>query len=59
MALNQKAIGLDVAFEQNRYSSIKKARDTGESQLTAPITLVQDQKKTAGFLLYAPFYKED
>jgi len=59
VALNQKAIGLDVAFEQNRYSSIKKARDTGESQLTAPIKLVQDQKKTAGFLLYAPFYKGD
>ena len=57
VALNQKAIGLDVAFEQNRYSSIKKARDTGKSELTAPITLVQDQKKTAGFLLYAPFYK--
>jgi len=59
VALNQKAIGLDVAFEQNRYSSIKKSRDTGESQLTAPIKLVQDQKKTAGFLLYAPFYKSD
>ncbi|TEW47272.1 CHASE domain-containing protein [Psychromonas algicola] len=57
VALNEQAIGLDVAFEQKRYASITEARDTGESRLTAPITLVQDQKKTAGFLLYTPFYK--
>lgn len=57
-APNKKAIGLDMAFETNRYSSIKKARDTGKSQLTGPITLVQDAKKTPGFLFYTPFYKE-
>ena len=55
--LNKKAIGLDITFEQNRYSSIKKARDTGESQLTSPIALVQDQKNRSGFLFYTPFYK--
>ncbi len=54
---NQKAVGLDMAFEENRYTSIIKARDTGLAQLTAPITLVQDAKKTPGFLFYAPFYK--
>jgi signal transduction histidine kinase len=57
-SLNKEAIGLDVAFEANRYASVIKARNTGTTQLTAPITLVQDQKKTAGFLLYAPFYKD-
>ena len=56
-APNKKAIGLDMAFEANRYSSIKKARDTGQAQLTAPITLVQDAKKTPGFLFYTPFYQ--
>jgi signal transduction histidine kinase len=56
-APNKKAIGLDMAFEANRYSSIKKARDTGVAQLTGPITLVQDAKKTPGFLFYTPFYK--
>lgn len=56
-APNKKAIGLDMAFETNRYSSIKKARDTGQAQLTAPITLVQDAKKTPGFLFYTPFYQ--
>jgi signal transduction histidine kinase len=55
---NRAAIGLDVAFETNRYSAIKKARDTGTTQATAPITLVQDAKMTPGFLLYAPFYKK-
>jgi signal transduction histidine kinase len=55
---NKQAVGLDVAFEKNRYSGIKKARDTGLAQLTGPIILVQDAKKTPGFLLYAPFYKK-
>ena len=54
---NKKAVGLDMAFEQNRYNAIKKARDTGQAQLTGPITLVQDAKKTPGFLFYTPFYK--
>jgi len=56
-ASNKKAIGLDMAFETNRYTSIKQARDTGQAQLTAPITLVQDAKKTPGFLFYTPFYQ--
>jgi signal transduction histidine kinase len=54
---NKKAVGLDMAFETNRYTAIKKARDSGLAQLTGPITLVQDDKKTPGFLFYAPFYK--
>ncbi|WP_025564659.1 CHASE domain-containing protein [Psychromonas sp. SP041] len=54
---NKQAIGLDVAFENNRYSSIKKARDSGKALLTAPITLVQDDKQTPGFLFYTPFYQ--
>ena len=55
---NKQAVGLDVAFEGNRYLGVKKARDTGIAQLTGPITLVQDAKKTPGFLFYAPFYKK-
>ncbi len=55
---NKQAVGLDVAFEKNRYSGIKKSRDTGLAQLTGPIILVQDAKKTPGFLFYAPFYKK-
>ncbi|WP_417430995.1 CHASE domain-containing protein [Kiloniella sp.] len=54
---NDKAIGLDMAFESNRYTAIKKARDTGGAQITSPIVLVQDAKKTPGFLFYTPFYE--
>ena len=53
---NKKAVGLDMAYEKNRYTSALKARDTGQAQITAPITLVQDRAKTPGFLFYAPFY---
>ncbi|WDE14547.1 CHASE domain-containing protein [Thalassomonas haliotis] len=53
---NRKAVGLDMAFERNRYASIIKARDSGEAQLTGPITLVQDARQTPGFLFYTPFY---
>lgn len=55
---NKTAIGLDMVFEKNRYTGIKKARDTGMAQLTGPIILVQDAKKTPGFLFYTPFYKD-
>jgi len=56
--INKGAIGLDMAFEKNRYTGIKNARDTGKAQLTGPITLVQDEKKTPGFLFFTPFYRD-
>ncbi|ETI60467.1 sensor histidine kinase [Marinomonas profundimaris] len=59
LASNQKAVGLDMAHEKNRYNAAKKARDTGEANITGPITLVQDAKKTPGFLFYAPWYGDD
>lgn len=55
---NSKAVGLDMAFETNRYAAVIKSRDTGVAQVTGPISLVQDDKKTPGFLLYAPFYEK-
>ena len=54
--LNQEAIGLDIMYEKNRYEAALRARDSGKPQATAPIVLVQDKKKTPGFLLYLPFY---
>jgi signal transduction histidine kinase/ActR/RegA family two-component response regulator len=54
---NEQAVGLDIAYEVNRFTAAKKARETGEAQITGPITLVQDSAKTPGFLFYAPFYK--
>ncbi len=57
VAANKKAIGLDMAFEINRFTAAKKARDSNSTQITAPIVLVQDAKKTPGFLQFVPFYK--
>lgn len=53
---NMKAVGLDMAHEHNRFTAAQKARDTGKATITGPITLVQDSRKTPGFLFYAPLY---
>lgn len=55
-AANQAAVGLDMAHETNRYQAALKAMNSGQTQITGPITLVQDAEKTPGFLFYHPFY---
>ncbi len=54
---NRKAVGLDMAHERNRHTAAKKARDSGLPQITGPIVLVQDARKTPGFLLFVPYYR--
>ncbi|WP_309027594.1 CHASE domain-containing sensor histidine kinase [Pelagicoccus enzymogenes] len=54
---NEKAVGLDMAHESNRYAAAQLARDTGEARITGPITLVQDEQHTPGFLFFVPFYR--
>ena len=54
---NAAAIGLDVAHEVNRRTAALASRDSGTSQITGPIVLVQDAGNTPGFLFYAPFYR--
>lgn len=54
---NAAAIGLDIAHEANRRAAAILSRNTGNAQITGPITLVQDTQKTPGFLFYAPFYQ--
>ena len=56
LAGNEKAVGMDLAFEEKRLASAVQARSTGRAQITAPIALVQDMGKTPGFLFYAPYY---
>ena len=53
---NMAALGLDIAHESNRLKAARAARNTGKAQITGPITLVQDARKTPGFLFYAPHY---
>ena len=55
---NEKAVGLDIAHEKNRYTAATKARDLAIAQISGPIKLVQDEGQTPGFLFYAPFYRD-
>ena len=55
--VNVQAVGLDVAFEAQRFAGLMAARDSGEARITGPITLVQDERSTPGFLFFAPFYQ--
>ena len=57
MRANAPAWGYDVGQELRRREAAERAMQTGESTLTAKITLLQDSKKTPGFLLYVPIYR--
>ncbi len=55
--LNRGTRGLDLGSEENRRLAADLARDTGKPAISSKITLVQDQNKRAGFLLFSPIYK--
>ena len=55
---NRAALGLDVAYEQNRFEAAMRAGASGVAQITAPILLVQDENQMPGFLLFAPYYSD-
>ncbi|TWU47105.1 CHASE domain-containing protein [Rubripirellula reticaptiva] len=57
IAGNEQAVGLDMMHEINRITAARKARDTKTTQITGPITLVQDATRTPGFLFFAPYYR--
>ncbi len=54
---NLPAIGLNIAFEDRRREAAELSRDTGKVAITKPISLVQDEKSTPGFLILHPMYK--
>ncbi|MBK1666017.1 histidine kinase [Rhodospirillum rubrum] len=55
---NMKAVGLDIASEENRRAAALAAIDTGEVRLTGPITLVQASgDKSQAFLILLPIYR--
>jgi two-component system, sensor histidine kinase and response regulator len=57
LAANQQALGLDVFAEPRRRAALEAACDSGEAQLTAPLSLVQDPSGALGFLLMVPVYR--
>ena len=54
---NAAAMGLDIGSEPIRREAAERAVATGRPTLTAAITLVQDTRRSAGFLLFVPIYR--
>ena len=51
---NNNALGLDLASEAVRLQGLRHAIVTGEAALTGMITLVQDEQRSPGMLLFVP-----
>ncbi|MEO8278649.1 MAG: CHASE domain-containing protein [Ideonella sp.] len=56
-AQNDAALGLDIASEKHRRAAAQQAIASGQPTITAPITLVQDQRRSPGVLLFVPVYR--
>ena len=54
---NAAALGLDVGSEPIRRNAAERAVATGLPTLTAVVTLVQDEHRSAGFLLFLPVFR--
>jgi PAS domain S-box-containing protein len=54
---NHGALGLDLGSEARRRAGAEQAVITGEATLSAAVSLVQDDKKRPGFLLYVPVFR--
>ncbi len=55
---NRAAVGLDIASEKHRRAAAQRAIETGEAQLTGPITLVQATgSPQQSFLFLMPVYR--
>lgn len=54
---NMLALGMNVATHEGRRAASWKAAESGEAAVTPRVMLVQDQKKTPGFVLLLPFYR--
>ena len=54
---NEAAIGFDLGSDPERLRALELARDSGEASVSAPITLVQQNDRNAGVLVFAPVYE--
>ncbi|AMO54476.1 hypothetical protein GZ77_23230 [Endozoicomonas montiporae] len=51
------ALGFDLSSDTTRWKTLKTARDTGQPQVSASITLVQEKGKQKAFLAVAPVFR--
>lgn len=58
---NIQAFGYDMYSEETRRKAMSEARDTGVTQMSGRVTLVQeiDEDVQAGFLVYVPTYRNN
>ena len=56
LANNQPAVGFDINSEPLRRNAIERARTSGGMAVTAPLTLVQEQKERVGVLELMPVH---
>lgn len=54
---NELALGFDLASNAVRLDALEASRDSGLTQASGPITLVQESEQQIGFLAYAPIYR--
>ncbi len=54
---NEAAIGFDLGSNEQRLKTLRQARDEGKMLATSRITLVQEQGRQFGFLLFRPVYR--
>jgi len=57
--MSSATLGLDIAYETRRRQAAETAAATGMPTLTQPVQLLQDEERTAGFLLLQPVYDSD
>ena len=57
--INKQAVGLNIAFEENRRAAAILARDTGKAAITKRIVLAQDETRSPGFALLHPVYARE
>ena len=53
----EAALGFDLASNQTRLQALEAARASGQPTATARITLVQEEAKQFGFLVFSPVYE--
>ena len=56
MESNRPALGYDVASEPKRRAALERARDFNLISATAPIELVQENRRQSGVILFLPVY---
>lgn len=54
---NRDAQGFDVSSEINRKQALLFANQTGSAAMTAPLSLLQENKESLSYLIFMPVYK--